>query len=317
MIAVHDSSQVGGFVIPKLTSGKRTLDSNGILYANSTTTLTTSTAFTWDGTALTVDGNLTFTGAQTIATSTGALTINTGSATSLILQTNGTTRWSITSTGILESNGAQTIQTSTGQLDIKTGGAGAIVLTPNAGSNVSVVLSTAGDFIVNTNHLYVDTSAGNVGIGTTAPGGKLEVSQGSVAVGIRTIASNGSGVNPTLQLQRSDGYSTGRIEWLDNTNAVNWRMSTHDDVANAFAIKEGTTAASTRLIILTGGNVGIGTTTPTTSTLLDLSSTTGALLVPRMTTIQRDTLTATNGMIIYNTTTATMQGYINGAWANM
>ena len=47
--------------------------------------------------------------------------------------------------------------------------AGALTITPAAGSNLNVALSTTGDFAVNTSMLYVDTSLGNVGIGTTAP----------------------------------------------------------------------------------------------------------------------------------------------------
>jgi len=62
------------------------------------------------------------------------------------------------------------------------------------------------------------------------------------------------------------------------------------------------------------GRVGIGTTNPAASAVLDLTSTSGALLVPRMTTTERNALTAVNGMIIYNTTTNQMQGYINSAW---
>ena len=63
-----------------------------------------------------------------------------------------------------------------------------------------------------------------------------------------------------------------------------------------------------------GGNVGIGTTTPATSAKLDIDSTTGAVLLPRMTTAQRDALTAVNGMIIYNSTTNAFNFYENGAW---
>lgn len=80
---------------------------------------------------------------------------------------------------------------------------------------------------------------------------------------------------------------------------------------------DGASTTSDRVVINSSGIVGIGTTSPNASSILDLTSTIGALLVPRMTTAQRDALTAANGMIIYNTTTATMQGYINGAWANM
>ncbi|MBU1705414.1 tail fiber domain-containing protein, partial [Patescibacteria group bacterium] len=53
--------------------------------------------------------------------------------------------------------------------------AGALGITPASGQNLNISLATTGDFAVNTNQLYVDTSAGNVGIGTTAPGATLDV----------------------------------------------------------------------------------------------------------------------------------------------
>ena len=55
---------------------------------------------------------------------------------------------------------------------------------------------------------------------------------------------------------------------------------------------------------------------PTTSAVLDLVSTTGALLVSRMTTAQRDNLTAANGMIVYNSTTNAFNFYENGSWVS-
>ena len=61
-----------------------------------------------------------------------------------------------------------------------------------------------------------------------------------------------------------------------------------------------------------GDNVGIGTINPQGA--LDVSSTTGALIVPRMTTSQRNALTAVNGMIIYNTTTNQFNFYEASAW---
>lgn len=51
------------------------------------------------------------------------------------------------------------------------------------------------------------------------------------------------------------------------------------------------------------------------SAILELQSTTGAFLVPRMTTTQRNALvTVANGMCIYNTTTAVFNFYQNGGW---
>ena len=43
----------------------------------------------------------------------------------------------------------------------------------------------------------------------------------------------------------------------------------------------------------------------------------GLVLLPSFTTTERDNLTAVNGMILYNSTTATVQVYQGGAWANV
>jgi hypothetical protein len=61
--------------------------------------------------------------------------------------------------------GPQSITTSSGALTIQ----------PASGSNLNISLATTGDLAVNTDDLYVDTSAGRVGIGTTVPGYKLDV----------------------------------------------------------------------------------------------------------------------------------------------
>lgn len=69
--------------------------------------------------------------------------------------------------------------------------------------------------------------------------------------------------------------------------------------------------------VMITGNVGIGTTTPATSAKLDLTSTTGSLLLTRMTTVQRDALTAVNGMVLYNSTLNKVQVYEGGAWVSV
>jgi hypothetical protein len=55
----------------------------------------------------------------------------------------------------------------------------------------------------------------------------------------------------------------------------------------------------------------------TASCVAEFASTTGAVLLPRMTSTQRDALTATNGMLIYNTTTATVQARAGGSWTSL
>ena len=50
---------------------------------------------------------------------------------------------------------------------------GAMGFTPASGANFNITLATTGDFAVNASQLYVDTSAGNVGIGTTSPSARV------------------------------------------------------------------------------------------------------------------------------------------------
>lgn len=68
------------------------------------------------------------------------------------------------------------------------------------------------------------------------------------------------------------------------------------------------------------GSVGIGTNTPYVNAILDVTSTTKGVLLPRLTQAQRTTLTpllnlAANGLLIYNTTTLRFN-YWNGTQWN-
>ena len=63
----------------------------------------------------------------------------------------------------------------------------------------------------------------------------------------------------------------------------------------------------------TSGNVGIGTPTP--SAPLEISSISGGLIMPRMTTAQMNAIASpTNGEMIYNTSSGKFAGYATGAW---
>ena len=75
------------------------------------------------------------------------------------------------------------------------------------------------------------------------------------------------------------------------------------------------------LIGITGFNfaqVGIGTATPNTSAMLDISSTTKGFLPPRITTVQRDSIASpANGLVIFNTTLGCLDYFNNGAWYSL
>ncbi len=71
------------------------------------------------------------------------------------------------------------------------------------------------------------------------------------------------------------------------------------------------------LFSLIQGNaqVGIGTTNADSSAMLDIQSTTRGMLIPRMTTSERDAILGpAEGLQIYNTTNSTLDVYSGGTW---
>ncbi|GIU68245.1 MAG: hypothetical protein KatS3mg001_095 [Candidatus Pacearchaeota archaeon] len=94
------------------------------------------------------------------------------------------------------------------------------------------------------------TNAGNVGIGTTGPAGKLHVSGGNIHIdnnyGLRWDANTDAGSIRFESTGDGTGLSKLIIETLDNANEpIEFRQT-----------------GNTRMIIDTSGNVGIGTTSP-------------------------------------------------------
>lgn len=67
--------------------------------------------------------------------------------------------------------------------------------------------------------------------------------------------------------------------------------------------------------IIGAQSIGINTTTPDTSAILDVESTTQGFLPPRMTTSQRDVIVSPAvGLVIFNTTTNCLNYYIGYGW---
>lgn len=110
---------------------------------------------------------------------------------------------------------------------------------------------------------------------------------------------------------------------LNNTAIPqDWRVQ-NAGVTGKFIVRDQTNTAD-RLLIDLSGNLSVAvagifgsSAAPTTSTTLEVAGTSGAFLLPRLTTGQRNSLTPANGMLIYNTTDNKFQGYENGGWANL
>ncbi len=70
---------------------------------------------------------------------------------------------------------------------------------------------------------------------------------------------------------------------------------------------------------LSAQSVGVGTTNPSPAAILDVSSTNKGLLIPRMTTAERNLIPTPlpSGLLIFNTTTNTFQFYGGTTWSDM
>jgi len=175
----------------------------------------------------------------------------------LALQTNGTPRLVIGTTGAATFSSSVTANRYI--LNGTNGNSGQIIqqgdLLGTAATNFLIQSSTGNGigFLVNggsTFNMFINSS-GNVGIGTTSPTGTY--GKLSVAGGISILNDN----NAKLEIGRySSGASNSYIKLGANSNSL--RITNNTDLADLFTITN-------------AGNVGIGTTAP--STLLDLYKT--------------------------------------------
>lgn len=147
-------------------------------------------------------------------------------------------------------------------------------------------------------------SSGNVGIGTTSPSAILTIEgEGSdtpmEGSHLLDIKSTGNSKLADIRLEATDsGGSTraGGLGFNPDDNVV-YLTNNGEQVLN----------------VENSGNVGIGTTSP--SAPLDVTSTTGGVVFPRLTTTQRDAISSpTDGETIFNTTTNQVESYNGSSW---
>jgi len=179
---------------------------------------------------------------------------------------------------------------------------------------------------------------GNVGIGTASPTVKLDV-VGNANFGASILT--GTGVSTgDVQLELGANRSGNGLAYVDLHSAAggdfqariiryagaNGGMDIIQSGTGGMVItNEGNadtvfkTNALERMRITNAGSVGIGTSSPDASALLDVSSTTKGFLPPRMSTAQRDAIggATQEGLIIYNVTTDKLQVFAAGAWVNL
>ena len=146
---------------------------------------------------------------------------------------------------------------------------------------------------------------GNVGIGTNTPAGKLEI----------------EGINNALIIDGSAGSTGSNTRIQYKANGDEWEAGVRGSTAspnNSYYIFNASDGEY-RFLISDTGNIGIGTSAPDSSAKLDILSTSGGILIPRMTETLRNAITTpATGLMIYQTDNTPGFYYYNGtAWTGL
>jgi hypothetical protein len=133
----------------------------------------------------------------------------------------------------------------------------------------------------NAKNISINPFGGNVGIGTTNPGAKLDISSSSTNIDI--LSTDGDFVNIRNQNSTTNNFSS--IGFFDSSNELTSRIASIRGTSNgrgSLAFINGQTSDGLKvemMRITSDGNVGIGTTSPGAKLDIAVSSGDAALLV--------------------------------------
>jgi len=187
--------------------------------------------------------------------------------------------------------------------DPTSGGAGKLTLSRSAG---------AGDIMIT-----LDPASNAITAGTV----RANTLQNSSVTTIISLGDSANTVNQRNDLNpqafniyntyvSATGHERLSLGWTGNTGRIGTDQGTGSGSARDLQFM---TSGVGRMTILSGGNVGIGTSTPSSTAILELSSTGRGFLPPRLTTTQRNVIASpADGLVIYNSTQTNLNTYNSG-----
>jgi len=229
---------------------------------------------------------------------TGSMLIN--ATTAVGTNTDNYVLLSSTSTAAMIRNNA----VSNSRINFLTGG-GVYIQATDPGDNITLVVGTGDINLSGDVHLTegIALGSGDTVLVRDSTTGQI---QGRLASSIGDVTKTGTPSNNMVAIWTADGIIEGDGNLtFDGTNLD---VSGAAIIGGETQIGGGADTGPEKLQV-TGDAIIAGG--------LEVSSTTGALILPRMTTTQRDAMGTANGSVIYNTTTAKLQVRAAGAWVDL
>lgn len=164
------------------------------------------------------------------------------------------------------------------------------------------------------NNIY-NTNSGFVGIGTSSP--------------VTLLHAGKNMTEPNIMVHNMGGTGGATFTMKDDASGANWKFKA--TLAGGFKIRDHANGLdviviepnsfSNAIYIKSTDNIGVGTATPQSSAVLDISSSTKGLLPPRMTNVQMHAISnPTDGLLVYCTDCSPdgiagcMAIYMGGQW---
>jgi hypothetical protein len=306
-IRLHDGSTAGGGAIVATLAGTQTF-----------TNKTHSTNSVWQGTAVGLayggtNANLTAVAGGVIYSGASALAISAAGTSGQVLTSAGASAPTWTAQSSLVVGTATVATTAT---NIAGGSAGNLIIQLDTNQTTFVAAGAAGTFLKSTGASTApEFAAGQITIGSTATSfGDTSTS----LAGVRSITmGNGSHGGATVGTITGSGPWTATLTGISSTTGimVGQNITATDGTGSLFG---GSPTSVLVASIVSGTSITVtvtGGTTPTAGTITSLT-TFGFLQVPTGTTAQRPWVPA-NGMIRYNSTQSTFEGYSSSAWSSL